>query len=212
MSHLSGLLSDPDHLIELLFSEGSNGERVKELAKSRERLEWEVKRHGERRERLLALYVDGNWDRNLLDKKMSEIEQSLTEAQRRLGQVQEEADQLSNSSDRYREAKKRLKNVGPLGEYIQTKMEEIPFDDRRSLIEAFFEPDDYIELHTGGDFPDIAIKGLPPLILSWRSVLDIARLEQAARQVKLGKSLKVAMGGSKKYMGIPDESHLFSLP
>jgi len=214
LSHLSGLLSDPDHLIELLFSEGSQGERVKELAKSRKRLEWEVGRHRERRERLLALYVDGNWDRNLLDKKMSEIKQSLTEAQRRLGQVQEEADQLSNSSDRYQEAKKRLKNVGPLGEYIQTKMEEIPFDDRRSLIEAFFEPDDYIELHTGGDFPDIAIKGLPPLILSWRSVLDIARLEQAARQVKLGKSLKVAMGGRKKggYIGIQDESPPYCLP
>jgi len=158
----------------------------------------------------------GTWlqGAKFLDKKKREIEQSLSEAQKRLGQVETEAEQLSKSSNRYREAKKRLKNVGPLGEYIQTKMEEIPFEDRRSLIEVFFGPDDYIELYTGGDFPDIAIKGLPPLILSWRSVLDIARLEQAARQIKLGKSLKAAIGGRKKggYIGIQDESHPFSLP
>ncbi len=91
-------------------------------------------------------------------------------------------------------------------------MEEIPFDDRRALVEAFFGPDDFIELHAG-DSSVIANKGLPPLIFSWRSAFDVARLEQAARQIKLGKSLKAAIGGRKKgYMGIPDESHPFSLP
>jgi len=206
LSYLSRMLSNPDYLIELLFSEGSQEERVKELAKSRERLEWEVGRHLKRLGRVTELFIDGSYDKKFLDKKKREIEQSLAEAQKRLGQVEAEADQLSNSSNRYREAKKRLKKVGPLGEYIQTKMEEIPFDDRRSLIEAFFGPDDYIELH-GGDSSDIANKGLPPLVFSWRSAFDMARLEQAARQIKLGKSLKTAIGGSKKgYMGIPDES------
>ncbi len=74
------------------------------------------------------------------------------------------------------------------------------------LIEAFFGPDDCIELHAG-DSSVIANKGRPPLIFSWRSAFDIARLEQAARQVRLGKSLKAAISGKKKgYMDIPDES------
>ena len=208
LSHLARMLSDPEYLIELLFSQGSNDARVKELTKSRKRLEWEVGRHRERLGRAQELFIDGSYDNEFLDKKSREIKQSLSEAQKRLGQVEAEVEQLSNSSDRYREAKKRLKGVGPLGEYIQERMEEIPFDDRRALIEAFFAPDDYIELHAGGDFPDIAIKGLPPLIISWRSVLDIARLEQAAKQIKLGKSLKAAMdGGKKAIIEIKDESH-----
>jgi len=154
----------------------------------------------------MELFIDaGHFDKRFLDKKRVEVEESVAEAKKELAQVEAELEQLSNSEDRYKEAKKRLKNVRPLGEYIQERMEKIPFEDRRALIEAFLGPEDFIELHEGGDFPDINIKGLPPLIISWRSVLDIARLEEAAKQIKLGKSLKAAMGGGKKDMGIQDE-------
>jgi len=202
LGHMSRMLSDQDYLLELLFHEGSLEERVKELAKSRKRLEKEVNGHRESLERFAELFIDGHFDKRFLDKKRREIEESAAEAKKELSQVVAELAQLRNSGDRYREAKKRLKNVRPLGEYLQEKMGEVTFDDKRALIETFFGPEDFIEL-LAGDSSVIANRGLPPLIFSWRSAFDVARLEQAARQIKLGKSLKAAIGED---IDISDES------
>ncbi|MDA2924392.1 recombinase family protein [Acidobacteria bacterium AH-259-L09] len=217
-SQITRFLSEPAFLLDQMFSYESQSQQLKELLKKRDRLEWEMKRHEERRMRLIELFLDGNYDKNILDKKDQEIEQQLAATNTELRRVQSQIKEWRKGQAKRKRAEGLLKKIKKdrLGQYLNSKVSEIDFAAKRQLLETFFQSvDDKIWVFYNVEGHDYKVKGrrFLRLSLSWEGQFNAELIQHIAKEVKLGRSLKAALNMSEKRICLPhSKCHPFYLP
>ena len=189
-------LWDRSIILDQVFSDSAQRKQLEELEKQQKQFKWEVGRHRERQDRLMGLFVDGNYDRKLLDKKSAEIDKQLEGSQVELNRVEKELrelQELKNKRDLIETKLRELKGDG-FAEFLKNKMHELPFDDKLKLVRSFFPgaKDEILVFQEPGFFPIPKKRGKLPdnLILQWKGMLDVGLLERTLREIKVGKVLK----------------------
>jgi len=130
-AELRDWLEDPNSLAHGLANYETD--RAKEIAVLRSQLETlgsTIARHEARRDRLIDLYIDGNLEREPLDKRRIEIDQTLA----RLGS---QRDELERAIENLQNSGQLALNLAAFGEQIRPKLAyaDQDFETRRRIVE-----------------------------------------------------------------------------
>ncbi|MGQ9910717.1 MAG: recombinase family protein [Candidatus Flexifilum sp.] len=149
------VLQSPQVILDALQQEAD--EHASATAIIRDRLEIAEKQLANfigQRERLLSLYLNGEFPKDLLDEKMVEIKRAI-------GQFETEITSLRDQLNRATPALADIENITRFCEQIQGEIEEFTFEDKQTIIEllnvtAMMTKDDSgIRLVLSGYFPEI---------------------------------------------------------
>ena len=207
------VLREPDLLLEQVFSEEHRSERLSELKTSKERLESEHNRHQERLDRLIDLYADGQFDRLTLDRKTQTIKKEMRKVAHQLERSELEREEIERGKVQQIRARKKLQELKKdgLGSYLEQRAEGIDFQDRRRLLQTFFQSsNDYIAI--SGRRGSLKGSGSrPSLDCEWRSMFDFNLMKIAGEEVQSGRMLSEALDAAEaRRIYLTDEwTHLF---
>ncbi len=144
-----------------------------------------------------GLYVDGNYDRKLLDKKSVEIDKQLEDSQAELNRVEKEVLDLQEIKEKREMIEKRLRELKGEGfaEFLKDKIWDLEYDDKLKIVKSYFPgaKDEILVYQQPGFFPIPTRKRgkLPDdLIFQWNGTLDVALLEKTLREIRVGNFLK----------------------
>lgn len=149
------VLQSPRVIIDALQQETNDHEAAATVIRDRlEIAEQQLANFVTQRERLLGLYLNGEFPRDLLDEKMVEIK-------RIIGQFESEVISLRDQLNRSTPALSDIENIMRFCEQIQDEIEKFTFDDRQTIIDLLHvtamvtRDENGIRLVLSGYFPEI---------------------------------------------------------
>ena len=210
------VLREPDLVLKQIFSEEHLSQRLCELKTNKECLESKLDRHQGRLDRLIDLYADGQFDRVTLDHKTQRIQRELKQLAKELERTEQEKEEIDRGKAQQVRARNKLRELREhgLGSFLEQRAEEIDFDDRRRLLETFFQSsNDYIAISGSGR----ALKASgsrASLDCEWRSMFDFNLMKSTAEQIQSGRTLSEALDvADARPIYLSEEwSHPFYLP
>ena len=190
-------LWDSNTILDQVFSDSAQRKQLEELEKQQKRSKWEAGRHKERKERLMRLYVNGNWDHVMLDKQGGEIDKQLEDSQAELNRVERGVRELQEIKDKREMIETRLRELKGEGfaQFLKDKIWDLEFDDKLKIVKSYFPgaKDEILVYQQPGFLPlPTRKRGKLPddLIFQWNGTLDVALLEKTLREIEVGKVLK----------------------
>ena len=142
-----------------------------------------------------GLVRGGRSDRVTLDRKTQKIKRELKQLAEELERTEHEKEEIESGKAQQVRARNKLSElrVHGLGSFLEQRAEEIDFDDRRRLLETFFQSsNDYIAISGSGR----ALKASgsrASLDCQWRSMFDFNLMKITAEQIQSGRTLSEAL-------------------
>ena len=189
------VLREPALVLEKIFSKDCLSQRLYELTAHQERLESERERRQGRLDRLIDLYADGKFDRVTLDRKTQKIKKELKHVVRELERTELEREEIERGKVQQVRAWNKLQELKEdgLGSFLEQRAEGIDFDDKRSLLETFFQPSHDCIAISGRRHSLKASGSRPSLECEWRSMFDFNLMKITAEQIQSGRTLSEAL-------------------
>ena len=190
-SFVCRVLSDPGFVLDELVSDQANQDSLDQLQEDQAKLIRLIGRHEQ-----LDLYVDGNYKKSVLDQKNKRIEDELDGLRKELSKLETKMKSLRRSREQRTRIKgKLLKLKEGLGEYIESRIDSLSFEDKRRLIEVVFDSaNDRVELSYSQGDKRKHCSHLPAGVMpKWESMLKFDLMERAVKEARLGKTLGEAL-------------------
>jgi CII-binding regulator of phage lambda lysogenization HflD len=154
-NEIKAVLQSPQVILDALQQEANEHEATTTIIRDRlEIAEKQLANFVGQRERLLSLYLNGEFPKDLLDEKMVEIKRTI-------GQFETEVASLREQLNRSTPALTDIENIKRFCEQIRSEVEHFTFEDKQTIIEllnvtAMVTKDDAgIRLVLSGYFPEI---------------------------------------------------------
>ena len=126
-----------------------------------------------------------------LERKTQNIKRELTQLAKELEGTEHEKEEIERGKAQQVRARNKLNELREhdLGSFLEQKAEEIDFDDRRRLLETFFQSsNDYIAISGRGRFLKPS-GSRASLDCEWRSMFDFNLMKITAEQLQSGRTL-----------------------
>jgi site-specific DNA recombinase len=196
MNYVLWIMTDTTFVLSLLTPESCE-KSIQELQQKKAEAEIEINRHKERESRLINLYVDGNYDKAMLDQKRDGIRNLIETRTKDLEQYQDEILQLENSSRQRKRVEKELVQLKvSLGEYLQNRFDLLDATDRRRLLDLIIRSaGERIVLSKTPTLFDFALANID---IKWKVALNFSLMQQAAHNLNLGMTFRKALEETKR--------------
>ncbi len=213
LSYFSRFIGEPDFVIDELISSEHSEERRGEVSNQKEALEREIQGDKQKLGRLLDLYLDGNFAKRVLDDKADRLGEQIRQKTAALQSLSRELSSFKRAQLNRSRLKREVRRLAEtFGEHIQDHLQKADFEDKRAFLEAFFESShDRILV---APVPGARSSHLPDGVgIAWETMFNVELMKKAAKQARLGKSLKDAFDFARADIAEGNSvSQPFSLP